>query len=84
MESSTSSSATSLLLSAIGIVLIFAAGAYAIYERYAVRGTHFSALALNPIVDGLGIAGVIVLIAGAAVHYKTRNRVPLAGAALSN
>jgi hypothetical protein len=67
-----SSSALSMAVAVVGFILIIAGGGYALYERYVVGGTRLSTLAFNPLVDALGIVGVILLIAGIAMYYRAK------------
>ncbi len=70
-----SSSILGIIITVVGIVLIIAGGSYALYERYVVTPpTHLSKLAFNPIVDALGIIGVILLIAGITMYYRMKSQ----------
>jgi hypothetical protein len=69
-----SSPRSGIIVAIIGIILIIAGGSYALYERYIVGGTRLSALAFNPIVDALGVVGVVLLIVGIALYYHMKNQ----------
>jgi Co/Zn/Cd efflux system component len=62
-------SSTGLLISVVGIVLIILAAGYAFYEKY-YRHLNFKLLAFHPLVDGVGVLGLIVLIVGAVLMMR--------------
>lgn len=68
-----SSSTIGIAVAVVGIILIIAGGAYALYRRYVVGHTSLLRLAVNPLVDALGIAGLILLIAGVALYYRRKS-----------
>lgn len=61
-----------IVVAIVGLALIIAGGSYALYERYVVGGHRLSQLAFNPVVDALGILGVVLLIVGIAMYYRMR------------
>jgi flagellar basal body-associated protein FliL len=67
-----SSSVVGIAVAVVGIVLIIAGVAYALYRRYVIGHTSLTRLASNPIVDALGIIGVILLIVGVALYYRMK------------
>jgi hypothetical protein len=75
---SSSSPTLGVAVAVVGIVLIIAGGAYALYERYVVGGTRLSTLAFNPLVDALAFVGLILLIVGVAMYYRMKNQRPVA------
>jgi hypothetical protein len=62
-----------IVVAVVGIILIIAGGGYALYRRYVVGHTSLSRLAVNPLVDALGIAGLILLILGVALYYRKKS-----------
>lgn len=67
-----SSPVVGIVVAVVGIILIIAGGGYALYRRYVVGHTSLTRLAVNPIVDALGIVGVILLIVGIALYYRMK------------
>lgn len=61
------------MVAVVGIISIIAGGGYAIYRRYVVGHTSLLRLAVNPLVDALEIAGVILLILGVALYYRSKS-----------
>jgi ABC-type spermidine/putrescine transport system permease subunit II len=61
-----------IAVAVVGIILIIAGGAYALYRRYVIGHTSLTKLAVNPIVDALVIVGIILLIVGVALYYRMR------------
>jgi uncharacterized membrane protein len=68
----TSSPAAGKAIAIVGIVLIIAGIAYALYKRYVIGHTTLTRLATNVYVDALGIVGVILLVVGIALYYRMR------------
>lgn len=67
-----------IAVAVVGIVLIIAGGAYALYKRYVVGGTRLTTLAFNPLVDALAVVGLILLIVGVAMYYRMKGQRPVA------
>jgi hypothetical protein len=62
-----------IVVSVVGLILIIAGGGYALYKRYVLGHSSLLHLASNPIVDALGVVGLIVLILGVALYYRARS-----------
>jgi uncharacterized membrane protein len=67
-----SSPTIGIVIAVVGIILMIAGGAYALYRRYVIGHTSLSRLAVNPVVDALVIVGVILLIVGIALYYRMK------------
>lgn len=66
-----------MMVAIVGLLLIIAGGAYALYERYVVNSGRLSQLIFNPVVAGLAVIGLVLLIAGVAM-YSRKNTVEVA------
>jgi beta-lactamase regulating signal transducer with metallopeptidase domain len=70
------SAAGGIAMAVVGIILIIAGAGYALYRRYIIGHTTLTKLAVNPIVDLLGIVGVILIIIGIAMYYRMKEKAP--------